>query len=431
MNFAIASPLRRVMLVICSAFFAAGLSYFAVRNALAAHYLGMDTRAGYERAVRLEPSDPRNWHLLGRSYLYDLEQSDPARAIDSLRTSVRLDPYSSEAQLDLANAYDGEGDTIRSSEAYRAAIRVSPLSADARWSYGNFLLRQGQPEEAFAQILKAVELEPKRSGEAFALALRVQPDANVVLDKAVPASSAAYLPILYTLSAAGDVETAQDVWNRLLALHEKVPIHDLVDYVDLINSKRGATESARAWEQAVSIMQNPPPPDPSGSLIWDGGFETGFNGGGYAWHFNHAPRDLQISFSESERHSGSKSIGILFYGRRNLSFEDVCHNIAPQGGQTYLLSGWVKTQSLTSSEGIRLKISVFAPPENQTAMTEDVRGTQNWRQVTLTWTAPKSASYGTVCVRRQMSDSPGSNIQGAAWIDDVSMMPVTEDSAKP
>jgi hypothetical protein len=63
---------------------------FAVRNAVAAHYLGLDTRRGYEKAVGLEPHNPRNWYLLGRSYLYDLEQPDPVKAVSALRKSVEL-----------------------------------------------------------------------------------------------------------------------------------------------------------------------------------------------------------------------------------------------------------------------------------------------------------------------------------------------------
>ncbi len=420
-------------MVVSSAVFAAVLTYFAARNALATHYQDNDhaTRADYEHAVRLEPNDPRNWYLLGRSYLYDLEQPDPAKAMEALRKSVALDPYSAEALLDLANAYDSEADVAQALEAYRAAQRVYPLSADVCWSYGNFLLRQGQQDAAFSQIHQALELEPKRASEAFALAMRVQPDVNVLLDQVVPANAAVYLPIVQSLSVAGEIATAQAVWKRLLALHQKVPIQDTVNYVDAVNRKLGPSESTRAWKEAVSIMQNPPPPDPPGSLVWDGGFESGYGGGGYAWYFSRNPRDLQISFSRSEKHSGDRSMRLLFYGRKNLNFEDVCHNIAPQEGQTYLLTGWVKTQSLTSSEGVRLQIFAFAQPENVTAMTADVRGTQDWKQVRLTWTAPRGANSGRVCVRRIMSGMPGSNIQGAAWIDDVSLIPVPQESGTP
>src|SRR6266567_3129396 len=376
MKFPLSNSRMRGAVLLFSCVLALLLSYLGLRNAFAAHYLGLDTRAGYERAVRLEPANARNWYLLGRSYLYDIEQPDPARAIDALRKAVALDPYSVEALVDLAIAYDGEGETAHAREAFLAAQRVYPLSADVCWSYGNFLLRQGEQDAAFREIRKAVELEPKRADEAFSRALRVQPDANILLDKAVPSATAAYLPILHSLSGTGDLNNAILVWNRLIALQQQVPMSEMVYFINELVRQARIADAARAWTQAASIMKNPPPPDPAGSLLWDGGFESGYAGGGFSWHFSPATSDVQISFDQSEKHSGARSLRILFNGHRNISFEDACHDIAPEPGKKYLLSAWVKTQSLTSSEGVRLQIFVFSAAGTDRATTEEVHGTQ-------------------------------------------------------
>jgi tetratricopeptide (TPR) repeat protein len=431
MNIASTNPRIRVLIVVFSCALAIFLSYFGVRNAVATYYLNLDTRAGYERAAALEPGNARNWFLLGRSFLYDFEQPDPRRAVQSLSKAVALDPYSAEALLDLAAAYDGQGDTADARQAFLAAQRVYPLSADAAWSYGNFLLRQGQQDAAFGEIRKAVELEPKRAAEAFSRALRAQPDANVVLDKAMPQSAAAYLPILHLLSDVGDLDNAQIVWSRLIASRHTEPISEMAFYINALIHQWRVADATRAWNQAVSIMQNPPPPDPAGSLLWDGGFESGYAGGGFSWHFSPATSDVQISFDQSEKHSGERSLRILFNGHRNISFEDACHDIAPEPGKKYLLSAWVKTQSLTSSEGVRLQIFVSSATGADRVTTEEVHGTQAWNQIQLAWVAPPGAGFGSVCVKRNMSDMPGSDIQGAAWLDDISMVPVNEDSPKP
>ncbi|HVH50059.1 MAG TPA: tetratricopeptide repeat protein, partial [Candidatus Bathyarchaeia archaeon] len=356
---------------------------------------------------------------------------EPALAVQSLRKAIALDPYSAEALLDLAAAYDGQGDTADARQAFLAAQRVYPLSADVAWSYGNFLLRQGEQDAAFREIRKSVELEPKRAAEAFSRALRAQPDAKVLLDKAVPPSPAVYVPILLSLSNAGDLDNGQLVWNRLIALQQKVPMSDMFFFINELIQQRRIGDAVRAWHQAASIMQNPPPPDPPGSLLWDGGFESGYVGGGFSWRFAPATSDVQISLDPAEKHSGERSLRILFNGRRNIGFEDACHNIAPEAGRKYLLSAWVKTQSLSSSEGVRLQIFVFTATNTESAVTEDVHGTQPWRQVQLVWVAPPGAGFGTVCVKRKMSDMPQSAIQGAAWFDDVSMVPMNEDSSKP
>jgi len=431
MNFPLPSSRARAGLFLMACFTAALVCYYASKNALAAYYLGANTRSGYERAVRLEPGDSRNWYLLGRSYLYDFEQPDPGRAIAALRHAVSLDPYSAEALLDLAAAYEGEGDIAQARAAYQAANKVYPLSADVCWSYGNFLLRQGEQDLAFARLRKAVELEPRRGAEAFSRALRVQPDPNVVLDKVVPASAAGYLPILQALSASGDLDTAKVVWKRLVGLNEKIALGDTAPIFNELFQQRRPKEAASLWPEAVAMMRNPPPPDPPRSLLWDGGFESGYAGGGFSWNFFPMSGDVQIALDRSEKHSGGASLRILFNGRENLNFEDGCHNIAPEAGKTYQLTGWVKTQSLTSSEGVRLQIFAFGRDGNQSVMTDEVHGTQAWKQLELKWTAPAGTEFGRVCVRRVMSDQPGSDVQGAAWIDDVSLVPADGDSAKP
>jgi len=431
MKFSLPSSRLRWAVLLFSGVLALLSSYLGLRNAFAAHYLELDTRAGYERAVGLEPENARNWYLLGRSYLYDIEQPDPARAIQALRKAVALDPYSAEALVDLATAYDGEGQTARARDAFLDAQRVYPLSADVCWSYGNFLLRQGEQDAAFREIRKAVELEPKRAEEAFSRALRIQPDANILLDQAVPSATAAYLPILNSLSYTGDLNNAQLVWNRLIALHQQVPMSEMVRFIDQLVRQARIGDAARAWTQAVSIMRNPPPPDPADSLLWDGGFESGYAGGGFSWHFVPETNDVQISFNRSEKHSGEQSLRILFKGHRNLDFENACHNITPEAGKQYLLSAWVRTESLTSSEGVRLQISALANTKNQSVATEEVHGTQPWKQIQLLWVAPPGGISGSVCVRRFMSDMPESDIQGAAWIDDVSLVPVDEASPTP
>jgi hypothetical protein len=403
---------------------AGGLSFFAARNALAVHFGGEDTRQGYERAVRWEPQSSRNWYLLGRSYLYDLEQPDAGRAVEALRKAVALDPYSAEALLDLANAYEGEGDTKQAQDAYLAAQKVYPMSADVAWSYGNYLLRQGQQDAAYAELHKSLTLDPSRATEAFSRAISASTDVNELLDKMVPATAKAYLPILHWLSDLGDMADAELVWYRLVGLNTKVPIRDEVPFFNGLLHAGRPGDAARLWPQAIAIMENPPPPDPESSVLWDGGFESGFKGGGFAWEYKPVTPDVQIGFDRAEKHSGEQSMRILFNGHRNLDFEDVCHQFVPEG-KKYVLTAWVKTQ-LTSSEGVRLQIHAFSGGGMVSALSEDVHGTRDWTELRMVWTAPPDSGLGSVCIKRIMSDAPGSDIQGAAWIDDVVMVPATE-----
>jgi hypothetical protein len=66
-------------------------------------------------------------------------------------------------------------------------------------------------------------------------------------------------------------------------------------------------DTNRLWPEAAGIMQNAPPPDPAGSLVWDGGFESGYLGWGFAWHPRPTSHDIQMSLDRGENTAGSNA----------------------------------------------------------------------------------------------------------------------------
>ena len=160
----LANPAARMLLIVFASLLLLTLSFLSIRNALAAHDASLETSAGYERAVQLEPGNYENWYLLGHYWQYSLNDSDPARAIDDYRVALQLNPRFSDAWLDLGTLYEFEGRLPEAKKAFLAAKRAYPLSAEVSWRYGNFLLRQGDIPQGFAEIRSAVYVEPQRSG---------------------------------------------------------------------------------------------------------------------------------------------------------------------------------------------------------------------------------------------------------------------------
>src|SRR5437879_9514226 len=126
MILSLSSIAQRGLLVVASFAVALILSYFSIRNALAAHYAGLQNAEGFERATRLEPADPRNWYLLGRYWQYNLENADASRAIQAYRSAISLDPGSSDTWLDLATVYESEGDLAAARNAFLRAKKAYP-----------------------------------------------------------------------------------------------------------------------------------------------------------------------------------------------------------------------------------------------------------------------------------------------------------------
>src|SRR6266446_1717493 len=139
-------------LVFAAFLVAALLSHFSVRNARADHFAGLQTRRALERATELEPGVARNWYLLGRYWQFNLEDSDPSKAVHAYQTAVSLDPRSTVSWLGLGSRTKPPAPPRLAGELFFRAKKTYPLSAEVAWQYGNFLFRQAEFESAFAEM---------------------------------------------------------------------------------------------------------------------------------------------------------------------------------------------------------------------------------------------------------------------------------------
>jgi tetratricopeptide (TPR) repeat protein len=427
----LSSAAARLTLVFVALVLATTLSYSSIRNALAAYYSGLETQAGYVRAAQLEPGNPEHWFLLGRYWQYNLEDPDVQRALNAYRTSLSLDPRDASVWLDLATAYESQSDLPAAREAFLQAKRVYPVSAEVSWRYGNFLLRQNELPAAFTEIRQAVSVDPKRAAEAFSRCWRVDPDIQAILDHALPPTVPVYLDAIRELDADAAIDPALAVWNRLTSLHPQLPLSRVIPFVDSLVQAHRIDDAHRVWDQAVALADSPPPADPSGSVLWDGGFETGVFGGGFAWTIPPPTPGVQVTIDSSEKHSGQRSLRLGFDGSRNVDFSDVCHLAQVQPGTSYRFSAWVRAQGLATDQGIRFRLEWLENARNASTETTEVHSTQPWTQLTLPWTAVAGVRQLRVCVNRRPSDDLVSRIHGTAWIDDVALVPESSGSRKP
>src|SRR5262249_37234933 len=241
-------------------------------------------------------------------------------------------------------------------DAFLQARRAYPMSAEVSWRYGNFLLRVGELGQAFAEIRHAVSVDPKRAAEAFSRCWRVDPDIQAILDKALPPSGPVYLDAIRELIADAQISPAITVWDRLVSMHPKIQLIDAIPLTDMLLFARRPDDARRVWLEAASLAGALPTGDPPDSVLWDGGFETGVTGRGLTWILPPTPSGVQVGVDAREKHSGQRSLELGFDGKHNVNFSDVCHLGLVQPGRAYRLSAWIRTQSLSSDQGIRLRL---------------------------------------------------------------------------
>jgi tetratricopeptide (TPR) repeat protein len=431
-------PTRKAFLIPVAVLLFVGLSYFSIRAALASYYTNQGTLQGYEKATRLEPTNPENWQRLGDAWQYDLQQADPQQAIRAYRTSLSLNPNAAQAWLGLAAVYEGQGELDAAREALLNAKRAYPISADVSWRYANFLARNGEPDLAFREAHEAVEKEPQRAWEAFSLFRRFDSDTNEVADRLLPPRESAYLDVIWGLDSDARPTDALKVWDRLFALDKKMPEHRvptatyqltqeiLFALVDQLLSQGYASEARRVWDEALTFMHFPSRHDPRDSLVWDGGFETSIVGG-LSWRIA-APSGSMARFSTSIKHSGTRSLEIKFDGRHNVAFGGACQFVVVEPDTSYDFSAWLRTESITTDRGVFLRLST--PQAGQPEIvTPELTGTHPWTRSEVRWRASKNAHLLQICLMRLPSYNLYNTIAGTVWMDDVQLVPVTITSS--
>jgi tetratricopeptide (TPR) repeat protein len=418
----LASSAERLVVLAAAVSLALFLWFFSIRGAWAAHSAARGTVAGFERATSLEPGNAENWYLLGRYWQFNLEDPDNDKAIAAYRRSLSFDPHSAETYIDLATAYEGLDDIANARDNFLKAKKAYPLSAEVSWRIGNFYLRQGELDLAFAQIRESVEADPTRGAEAFSRCLRVEPNVKTVLALALPENPGVYLDIIHDLSDEGRTSDALIVWDHLAAMNPSFPLVEVYPLMSALRAKREITDAARVWKQAVYFAGMGDVGDPTASVLWNGGFESPFRNSGYAWFFDDNMHSVQIQIDSRERHSGAQSLRLTFDGKSDVNFADVCHIVPVTPLGPYKFSAWVQTRDLTTDQGLRFRIQSMGVGGTP-AYTPDVHGTQPWTEVEIPWSADAGVQEAQVCIVRLPSDQPDNRIRGAAWVDDVSLVP--------
>jgi len=429
----LSDSLSRGLVVVAALLVGLWLSFFSVRAAIARHYSEGDKLKQLQTAVRLEPGNPDYWYILGRYQQYNLENPDAAAAEESYQKTIALNPVATDAWLDLGTAYELDGRTGEAVAAYRAAKKSYPVSADVSWRYGNFLLRQGEQQQAYAELYRAIDADPERSAAAFSRAYRTNPDINQLLVELLPAKQSVYVGVIQEALNEQQLAVAKTVWARLMLLHPHLELRDVQTFDEHLLGAGEFAEARQVWDQGTATLPLPPLLQPRTSVVWDPSFESDIEGGSFAWRYVPISQGVSVDLDKSEKLSGKQSLRVAFDGRHDPDIDAACILTVVQPSTTYHFSGWVKSKALTSDEGVAFRLRPIddkgAPGTDVT--TRQILGTNSWTVLEESLTSARDVHRVQICVVRDASENPEARISGAAWVDDVNLLPEPTEHRKP
>jgi hypothetical protein len=126
-----------------------------------------DTEESVRSAIRLVPD--------GWEYYMRLAQFDRGHARELLATSLRLNRYDAQADIELGLRYEAEGDFDQAEKLLQDAYEVDHTYLP-RWSLANYYFRRDNMPAFWAWARSAAEMPADDIGSLFELCWRVSPD---------------------------------------------------------------------------------------------------------------------------------------------------------------------------------------------------------------------------------------------------------------
>ncbi|HTK37388.1 MAG TPA: carbohydrate binding domain-containing protein [Pyrinomonadaceae bacterium] len=368
-------------------------------------------------AVSLSPNNSLAlWFRAGvENHLFSPENIESS--VNLYQNVVRHAPFDFRWWGELGRAYEQAGNSQAAELAFKRAVDLAPAYVYPRWQLGNFLLRQGRKDEAFAELEKAADKPSIYRMPVYALAWEYFDHDPARLENAMPGSADARAELAYFYSGRARQDDAVRMWNSLSDDEKKAnSIWAKNIGAVLFDNKyfRGAVEFTR---------QSGAEPDAQVEAVTNGGFESPTDFAEqprFSWRRGDSDAKSATVTDGSIKHTGSRSLRTTFKGFSSPEYNGISQFVAVVPGGRYNLRFWVRTEELRSAGPPLVAIVNARNGITLATSTPFPTGSNEWREVEVTFTTPSDSDAIQIRLARSFC---GDNcpIAGTVWLDDFEL----------
>lgn len=418
-------------LIVVIALLICGATYFAIKwtlgNTLAKQVDALSQSPAVNPAeikevaqlsIDMAPNDPQAHYALAFLHEKSFLPQDLPKALAGYETAVSVSPYDYRLWLNLGKVRERSGDSPGAEKAFYKALELAPNYSEPHWVLGNYLLRNGRMDEAFAEIRKAAETNPDYANPAVVTAWQIfDGDTTQIAQKigdSVPIK-AGLAPFLAKQKRYDDAFT---FWNSIPD-QEKATEYKK-NGTDLVN----AFLEAKNYRYALTIQNQIAAPDAEKFAIgnlYNGGFEKEVktsNASTFDWKIDDGNQP-QISLDSSQKHEGERCLIILFNSQTGQETRSIQQTIAVEGGKSYKFEGFYRAD-LKATSTVRWEI-LDAFDNKVLAATEAVQNSTGWLPLTIDFTTASTTQAVIVKLARVPCKQGICPISGKVWFDSLSL----------
>lgn len=415
---------RAALLVIPVVAGAVWMGAAAVRVARSAAMLDSLSISDLQKAVARDPNNPDLINRLGLVYTYDQTDINISESLKNLRQAVALNPRRWDFWSDLGTACDYVVDTPCADSAFAHAWALNPEMPTLGWKMGNHYLLTNRPEQAFPFFRRLLKLSPDYLEPTFRLCLRATHDPELIYAQVLPHGRDAFgrFSFLNFLVSTGDYDDAMKIWGQMISGPDHAPNVALIKpFLDFLIDHERLQEAGTVWSDLQHVGAVPAATDPSANnLLYNGSFNQPPINTGFDWRISNSP-DLVFDFSDTSAGRARKCVRIDFSVGRNANYELLSQVVRVEPSTAYQLTANVRSDSLTSESGPRLRVTELGCNNCNIPTSDDTQGTTPWHPIEVSFAT--HAQTQAVQVTFWRPEAPGAlgDITGTVWLDDINL----------
>ena len=377
---------------------------------------------GADTAIAYAPQDPLVRWRRGGAYLKAAadEQADALlpTAVAELRAATHASPNDHRLWLTLGRALERSGSNGEARVAFDRAVALAPNHFEPQWGLGNYLLRAGEREAAFAALRVALRRRPLAMPLIFDYAWNTYEGDSRAIISALANSKETRAQLAPLFGARQRVVEALQLW-RDSGPHTPAETRTLAEALTNTGQFKAAYELWRAANDGTL------PPTDSGSLLANGGFEENFDPAStlplLSWRCQPG-KTVNASLDQQTHAAGQLSLRFRFEQEENLTLI-----LASQTAPVKPITGCCLIPAARREALHRLctpLVAVVDAADNNRLSVATLPlplGTHDWQTTTLRFTTKPETEAVTVRVQRLPCAEPPCPLTGRLWLDDFKL----------
>lgn len=361
-------------------------------------------------ATALAPANPVAFWLRGSTAA---SGTDPAM----VENAVRLSPFDYRWHIELGRAYEQADKSPEAERELRQATQLAPTYAYPRWQLGNFLLRQGRAEDAFAELKKAAVNNHAYREQVFSLAWDYFDKDPAKVEELAADTPDAKAGLALFFAARGKAADSLRVWNSLSDDEKAANLQFAKLMAQGLYSQRCFPQSLEFFHQLGVDM------DAQAGAVTNPGFERTILPAGespFGWQIGRNEPKIDITADGNTRHTGARSLRVAFRNYPKTEFTNIFQIVAVEPNKSYRLTFWVLTENLKTSGTPMLQVWNGNDDKLLAASKPFPTGSTEWQQFTVDFRTPANCNG----LRLQTARVPCGDqcpIVGTFWYDDFDL----------